>query len=355
MIEAVTVEEVDKVNEIVENFKSSEITPETFTEALNTISKLEYDNEISRADYDRGLELLKEVYKEKHLHEADLVSYLVEAPNPENAEANELIKSALGDAMFAYEHQDELKELGITVDYRLHKEDEDKPKNIDSFWKCHLIGPNGRRLACNTSSWHSGVPTPDDLTGVSDDYRVKAEENTIAAKSYKDSREKVAAAKAELPTLKKRLKLYERRYGKDSSQYRELLSYIDKTQKTIDGGIRAGRDTYATPNKDIDYKNYLDAKRMEDRPKPANPNAQNANVAKFKDAKWDENYNKRWELRNQELDKEDAESLAKMAQRNAEEKVRRDTQLQKEKDRVKATLDELRQKIADSKAKRGVN
>ena len=94
---------------------------------------------------------------------------------------------------------------------------------------------------------------------------------------------------------------------------------------------------------------------MEDRPKPANPNAQNANVAKFKDAKWDEKYNKRWELRNQELDKEDAESLAKMAQRNAEEKVRRDTQLQREKDRVKATLDELRQKIADSKAKRGVN
>ena len=298
-----------------------------------------------------------EYFDEPLVYKVDNIkSVMTEAANPDNAEANELIKKALSDATFAYENADKLKDLGITVDYKLWS-DEKTVKDNGSFAYCELIGKNGRRLRCNTSTFGSRM-SGEDLKRVKDYYNGGKEDervDTISPKSYKTSREAVNTAKQELPTLKRRLNLYERRYGKDSSQYRELLRYIDKTQKTIDDGIRAGIDTYATLNKDIDYKNYLDSKRMEDRPKPANPNAQNANVAKFKDAKWDEQYNKRWELRNKELDKEDAESLAKMAQRNAEEKVRRDTQLQREKDRVKATLDELRQKIADSKAKRGAN
>ena len=298
-----------------------------------------------------------EYFDEPLVYKVDTIkSVMTEAANPDNAEANELIKKALSNATFAYENADKLKDLGITVDYKLWS-DEKTVKDNGSFAYCELIGKNGRRLRCNTSTFGSRM-SGEDLKRVKDYYNGGKEDervDTISPKSYKTSREAVNTAKQELPTLKRRLNLYERRYGKDSSQYRELLRYIDKTQKTIDDGIRAGIDTYATLNKDIDYKNYLDSKRMEDRPKPANPNAQNANVAKFKDAKWDEQYNKRWELRNQELDKEDAESLAKLAQRNAEEKLRRDTQLQREKDRVKATLDELRQKIADSKAKRGVN
>lgn len=328
--------------------EQEEFKIETLKKKIEQLEKQQEVTAFSASDA-RELESLKE-----ELAKLESKDELTEASNPDNAEANELIKKALFNATFAYENADKLKDLGITVDYKLLS-DETTVKDNGAFLYCELVGKNGRRLNCNTSTFRSHM-SGEDLKSVKDYYNGGKEDervDTISPKSYKTSREAVNTAKQELPTLKRRLNLYERRYGKDSSQYRELLSYIDKTQKTIDGGIRAGIDTYATLNKDIDYKNYLDSKRMEDRPKPANPNAQNANVAKFKDAKWDENYNKRWELRNQELDKKDAESLAKMAQRNAEEKIRRDTQLQREKARVKATLDELRQKIADSKAKRG--
>lgn len=282
---------------------------------------------------------------------------LNEAANPENAEANDLIKKSLDNAMFAYENRDKLKKLGITVDYHLWS-DIDKPEDAGSFSSCELVGKNGRRLSCGTYKYGS-QRSGRQLKDVSEVYGASRKEDekidTLSPKSYKSSKKEVEEAKNEMPTLKRRLNLYERRYGKDSSQYRELLNYIKNKKLVINNGIQARQNTYNVPNKDVDYKNYLDSKRMEDRPKPADPNVKNPNITKFKDAKWDENYNKRWELRNQEQDKEDAETLAKIAQRNAEDKIRRDTQLQKEKDRVKATLDELRQKIADYKSKRGVN
>lgn len=288
-----------------------------------------------------------------NLNEADLLSYLTEAPNPENADANELIKSSLKDALFAYNHRDELKELGIDVDYKVWSDHtEEEPSMIDDFASCYLVGKNGRKLSCNTSRWEVGsMPASRDLNRTSGDYYDYVDEDTFAKKSYKDSREVIKNAKSELPTLKRRLKLYERRYGKDSSQYRLLLRDIHKIEETISKGIKAHKQTdYGqTPDENVDYKNYLDSKKIKDREKPYEAPRMNPTLAAFKGAKSDEEYEAHEEERNRKQDEEDAQRIADMAKRAAEEKSRRDAYLAKSRERTQATLKEIRDRIAASK------
>ena len=288
-----------------------------------------------------------------YLSEANAVSYLTEAPNPDNAEANELIKSALKDAMFAINNTDKLKEIGIDVEVK--KWHEDEPATERNLHSVYLVGPKGRKLSCNTSGWRDGFNSSSDMTNTTKDWSTNHEENTIEQRNYKQSRLEVSQAKQELPVLKKRLKLYERRYGKDSSQYRELVKYIKKTEETIANGIKARQiSSYrSTPNENVDFKNYLDKEKVADRPKPYVAPKMNPTVAAYKGAKAEEDYEAREEERNKKYDEEDAQRIADMAKRAAEEKSRRDAYLNAAKERTQATLKEIRDRIAASKAKRG--
>lgn len=352
MVESTAVEETynfsQEVRDIIDNYKGE--STEDYLNALNAISELENKNVIGKDEYEKAIKYIQDSLK---LRESEYSTFL-EAANPDNAEANDLIKKALSDAMFAYKHQDELKELGITVDYDIWHGEE--PKNAGSFSKCNLVGANGRTLKCNTNEWRNEMPESRDITRVSNSYSNDEEENTVAQKSYKDSKEKVKIAKEELPTLKRRLNLYERRYGKDSRQYRELVDYIKQTEKTIEKGIQARKKTdYGQkPNENVDFKNYLDQKKMTDREKPYEAPKVNPTIAKYKDAKFEEQYNKDWEARNKKYDEEDAQRIADYARRAAEDKSRRDSQLNDAKARTKETLDALRARVEASKARRGV-
>lgn len=276
----------------------------------------------------------------------DLYKFLTEASNPDNAEANELIRNSLSNAFVAYKNRAKLKDLGITVDYRIWSNLDGEPTKTDDFSRCELIGKNGRRLRCDT---HGSGLRGRDLKNVAVDFATPSKEDervdTLSPKSYKTSKEEVAAAKAEMPTLKRRLSLYERRYGKDSSQYKELVDYIKNQQRIIDKGVYARQNTYKDVSEDVDFKNYFDSKRMEDRSKPLNPSDVNPEVVRYKDAKRQERYNKEIEARNKQSDEEDAQRIADMAKRAAEDKSRRDAYLNKNQEYVKNTLDDIHSRI----------
>lgn len=352
MVESTSSEEAynfsQDVRKILDNYKGE--STEDYLNSLNAISELENKNVIGKDEYDKAIKYIQDSLK---LRESEYSTFL-EAANPDNAEANDLIKKALSDAMFAYTHQDDLKELGITVDYAIWSDEE--PKDADSFSKCNLVGSNGRTLKCNTNKWHNGIPESRDITRVSDSYSKDEEENTVAQKSYKDSKEKVKIAKEELPKLKRRLNLYERRYKKNSPEYRELDKLVKQTEETINKGIQSHKKTdYGQkPNENVDFKNYLDQKKMTDREKPYEAPKVNPTIAKYKDAKFEEKYNEDWEERNKKHDEEDAQRIADMAKRAAEEKSRRDSQLNANKERTKKTLDELRARINEMKERRGI-
>ena len=325
---------------------------EEYMDTLNKISALEDEGKINTEEYQAAISYIQESLK---LRESDYQTFL-EAANPDNAEANELIKSSLKNAAFAYAHKDDLKKIGIDVEAKIWPSETDLT-DPNSFNSVFLVGPNGRKLSCNTNSWNAGsMPKSQTLTTTSENYRNNWDEDTIFAKSYKSSKEKIKAAKEELPTLKRRLNLYERRYGKDSTQYKDLVRYIKQTEKTINDGVKADRDAryYDRPSEDVDYKNYLDSKKMADREKPYVAPKENPTVASYKNAREDERYQEKIAEENKKMDEEGIKRLAQLAQTNAEDKLIRDTRLNNAREKTKATLDELKARVEASKAKRGV-
>lgn len=277
-----------------------------------------------------------------------------EAANPENAEANALIRQALDDKRFAVEHKKDLEKLGLRVDVSEYTKS-DGTKEISDVY---LTGPNGRKLQSAYFNWdrHStgdfkpsddaykkdGINQWDEKTGKYKNVKNLDKDFTLDRRTYGESKKQVSSAKQDLPRLKKRLNLYAKRYGEDSSQYRELKRGIDSRESTIKQGITPRYSE--NRSKDIDYLNYLNKPLRSDRPQArrtynsysvnSDPVARsndgtevdkaNELSRKYKKTKDYQDYNNRQKEDNLRRDREDEERVQDIIKSNKEEKDRRD-------------------------------
>lgn len=308
-----------------------------------------------------------------------------EAANPENAEANELIYNALKDKEYAVAHKDELKKHGIDVDVQSYGTD---PKDLN-YATVFLKGENGRRLRVSNTSYHWDTLDTSDIEPNQSDYekydginkynpRTDRYDNaknlrndfTLTSKSYEDSKAKVKEAKEILPTLKRRLNLYERRYGKNSQQYRYLANEIRSKEATLSDGIQALHTR--TLSKDIDYKNYLNKPLRFDRDKPReryNKNdfwtsdgvtrdgteidKANATSREYKTLRYQQRRNEEDKKDNLERDKEDLERIADYTKQFNEDKKRRDSVTEKVDRNINKQFDEIYKKLDKHKKRLG--
>lgn len=295
----------------------------------------------------------------------DLLSYLTdtelkEAPNPENAEANELIRKSLADWDVAIKNEKELSKYGISLDIN---------KNQDTIYGVNLVGKNGRKLVAHRGMWHS---TPENIE-YDQPYDGDYKDATLYQKSYTKSRSEYKDAVEELPRLKKRLNLYNRRYGEDSERTKELKDEIKKAQKIVDDGIQVqqavkknqwgGLDHTRAIHPDADLKGYLDSTKVKDREYDDNLvytrgdsyyNGKNKEVSKYEHMKSQEAYNKRQAEENKRRDAEDEERLERYRKSFAEEKANRDEYLQKDIDETRKERDAFNKRLEDFRAKRGI-
>lgn len=277
-----------------------------------------------------------------------------EAANPENAEANALIRQALDDKRFAVEHKKDLEKLGLRVDVSEYTKS-DGTKEISDVY---LTGPNGRKLQSAYFNWdrHStgdfkpsddaykkdGINQWDEKTGKYKNVKNLDKDFTLSRRTYGEAKKKVSDAKQDLPRLKKRLNLYAKRYGEDSSQYRELKRDIDSRESTIKQGITPRYSE--NRSKDVDYLNYLNKPLRSDRPQARRTyNSYSVNSEpvgrsndgteidkanelsrKYKKTKDYQDYNNRQKEDNLRRDKEDEERVQNLIKSNKEEKDRRD-------------------------------
>lgn len=308
-----------------------------------------------------------------------------EAANPENAEANELIYNSLKDKEYAVAHKDELKKHGIDVDVQSYGDDPADLGHAHVFLK----GENGRRLRVSNLPYRWDTMTTIDIEPRQSDYEqydginkynpktdkydnAKDLRNdfTLPYKSYKDSKTKVKEAKAILPTLKKRLNLYERRYGKDSEQYRQLANEIKANEAIVSEGIHALH--FRKLSKDIDYKNYLNKPLRFDRDKPRERYSKNsywtsdgvtrdgtevdkanATSREYKTLRYQQRHNENTKKDNLERDKEDLERIADYTKRFNEEKKRRDSVTEKVDRNLNKQFDEIYKKLDKYKKRLG--
>lgn len=262
-----------------------------------------------------------------------------EAANPENAEANALIRQALNDANFAVEHKKELEKLGLRVD-------ENRFSSSNDLLDVYLTGPNGRKLRARPNRFNSYTSTDDykpskeeyykdginQWDEKTEDYKnVKNLDNdyTLSRRTYGETKKEVSDAKQDLPRLKKRLNLYAKRYGENSSQYRELKRDIEHRDSIIKRGVTPRYSE--NKSADIDYLNYLNKPFRSDRSQARDTYRDGTEIdkanelsEKYKKAKADKNYNDRQKEYNLQRDKEDEERVQDLIKRNKEEKDRRD-------------------------------
>lgn len=296
---------------------------------------------------------------------------LNEAANPENAEANELISKALRDKQFALNSKDELKKHGIDVDYDTYSD--------GSMGSVYLKGEKGRRLKVDPTNWRGG-----DFEVSRDDYERLDKYNaynsktgnyenlkkgldteyTLGTKSYRTSAANVKDAKEELPKLEKRLKLYAKRYGENSKEYRDLKRTIDSNKYTISKGIVPSVDS-GKVSKDVDFKNYLNAPLRGDRPAEREKythwdhvssnivgqekDPANATLDKYRDLKAQERANNRDRDYNAEQDAQELERIKVYADEHAKNKASRDARLAKNDAYVDAGLSDIDKRLKDFK------
>lgn len=304
-------------------------------------------------------------------------SSLLEAANPENAEANELISTALKNRQFAVDHKKELKDLGIEVDADIYSD--------GKLGDVYLIGKEGRRLKCNY--WDNDDLTPshnrpsneiyykkdninkyNDETGKYENLKNLDSDFTLSGKSYKNSKEAVKQAKEELPRLKKRLNLYSRRYGEDSREYRELSNTIKQHENTIKKGVQPSYGSaYDDISKDVDFKNYLDSPFRSDRPQErkkytfddtyyqgmsrdavgAEIDPANATSRAYKTTLRNQKSNEQQKLDNLKRDQDEIENITYRMNRYQEDKQRRDSITAKADKEIENSFNDIRRKLAD--------
>lgn len=328
----------------------------------------------------KGKELYEEAIPEDpyaYLTEEELT----EAANPENAKVNELIRGSLSSIENAKKNAKKLEKYGIQTKYTTYSDrDTAEPRNLDeipdvdndygNIRSAFLIGPKGRKLKIDSYSSDdvdkvTKVEYKDSLASKQTGHKTDKYDNTLTQKTYKPSKDEVSAAKAELPKLKRRLNLYNRRYGEDHKYTKDLKKEIKKLEDTINKGIVPSRkedrvnswssrtEPISKIHPDADLKNYLDKEPQDTRFEYPAEDAPNPTVQKYKNAKSEERYADQEELRNKEYDKRDQEDINDRIKRAQEDKERRDAYVKDIRDRANADLSELRARIEKMKKRRG--
>lgn len=302
---------------------------------------------------------------ESYNKELNEFNKLEEKRNPENDEANELIRNSLNNDEYAKNHTTELRKHGIKY----------IPPEKGKEWKGGALeGKEGRRLATiskDNVDWYKDRAdkvtdyTYNDSygTGYSHDDYYK-DYHDLLQKTYKDSKEKYKNAKKNIRKQSTKVANMEKKPTWDS----RILKARDTLQDykdTLDRGIYATSKT-SKIHPDTDLKSFLNAKKHSDRPLPRekDPKYQRANrntadpankdVEDYKEVKSGKSYIARQKEQNKRQDQEDKDRIADMKRRAKEEKNRRDTYLNREEKEVNKMDSKIQSKL-DAYRKRMTN
>ncbi len=301
---------------------------------------------------------------------------LTEARNPENDEANELIRTALNDPEYAKNHTSELRKHGIKY----------IPPEEGREWKGGALeGKQGRRLAVNNDAdWRRDdlrqiVDTsysPYDSSyanGYSQENRDKDYED-LRQKTYAKSREEYNRARKNINRQRTRVRNLENKDQFDS-QVLKARDTLQNYEDTLKKGISADYKDTRKIHPDTDLKGFLNAKRHSDRPlaRENDPkfakdsysfrnrrdkgdriiDPSNRDLQDYKWAKSERKYLDKERERIDQSNQEDQDRIKEMKKRFADDKARREkgykAQEKSWKDvdsRIQNRLDNYRQKMS---------
>jgi len=323
----------------------------------------------ARKNYNQNKKGIKKLLKKES-------EELTEARNPENDEANELIRTALNDPEYAKNHTSELRKHGIKY----------IPPEEGREWKGGALeGKRGRRLAINNNAeWRrddireivdtSYSPYSSSYAnGYSQENRDKDYED-LRQKTYAKSREDYNRARKNIDRQRTRVRNLENKDQFDSKvlKARDTLQNYEDTLKR---GISADYKDTRKIHPDVDLKGFLNAKRHSDRPlaRENDPkfaknsysfknrrdkgdriiDPSNRDLQDYKWAKSERKYLDKERERINQSNQEDQDRIKEMRKRFADDKARREkgfkAQEKNWKDvdsRIQNRLDNYRQKMS---------
>ena len=337
--------------------KDNETTEEEFWDTLeeydidSIISNLE--SYLSPVQVDKIVRRYEDIANEDE-EEFEESEKLTEARNPENDEANELIRTSLNDPEYAKTHTAELRKHGIKYL---------KP-NKDWGDNGALEGKQGRRLAINTDpkwsknnvDYNTGRYMNDDAVYKKDYSRedTYADQKDLRQKGYVDSKEEYNKAKNSIKRQRTKVSNMEKKDKEAGINWNEKTSKARDTLKHYEDVLKKGIEpNYKNTKKihpDTDLKGFLNAKKHSDRELPLEKQpdynkGRNKTVTQFNNLKAEKNYLDHERERNKEEDRKDQERIEYYKQRAAEDKARRDEYLANNEKEWQKGQDELNQKL----------
>lgn len=290
---------------------------------------------------------------------------LTEARNPENDEANELIRTSLNDPEYAKNHATELRKHGIKY----------IPPEEGKEWKGGALeGKQGRRLAVDVDRYGAFKDRIDRatqpnysndayLTGYSGDDSY-ADGRDLRQKTYVKSREEYNRARKNIDRQRTRVRNLENKDHFDS-QVLKARDTLQNYEDTLKRGISADyKDTHKI-HPDTDLKGFLNAKKHSDRPLARENDPEygrhrgviadpaNKDLEDYKWAKSERKYLDKERERINQSNQEDQDRIKEMRKRFAEDKARREKGYKayekrwKDVDsRIQNRLDNYRQKMS---------
>ena len=261
---------------------------------------------------------------------------LNEKRNPENDEANELIRTSLNDPEYAKNHATELRKHGIKY----------IPPEEGKEWKGGALeGKQGRRLAVNVDRYGAFKDRVDRvtqpsysndayLTGYSSDDSY-ADERDLRQKTYVKSREDDNRARKNIDRQRTRVRNLENKDHFDS-QVLKARDTLQNYEDTLQRGISADYKDTRKIHPDTDLKGFLNAKRHSDRPlsrendpeygrhRGVTADPANKDLEDYKWAKSERKYLDKERERIDQSNKEDQDRIKEMRKRFAEDKARRE-------------------------------
>lgn len=266
---------------------------------------------------------------------------LTEKRNPENDEANDLIRKSLRDKDFAKTHAQELKKHGIEyVPGEGYRGDKLKGKNgryMDIYKPTFSDDPMQSRAYVGSSDpkWNKekqDYDMPNDNTY----YDANAMQHNLAQKTYSNTKAFNKEAKA---NIEKQTKKVERKEAK-AKEKGERLRWDDrdkeklrKYQYSVEKGVEPEVISHKI-DKDVDLKNFLNAEKPS--VKQANAEAPKTDniVTKYKNIKNAKKYIDSTKEENRKRDQEDQERIEFYKQQAAKEKASRDADVQRREDKI---------------------
>ncbi len=293
-------------------------------------------------------------------------SALTEARNPENDEANELIRTALNDPEYAKNHTSELRKHGIKY-IKPEKRYDNGALEGKQGRRLNIVGdPDWRKDDVRDVTNYGGYDTDNAYAKgyKSDDAR--ADEIDLHQKNYKNSKSDYALAKNNIKRQRTKVaNMKKKDAGKWNSKTFDAEQKLRSYENTLKRGITAGFAPSDKIHPDTDLKGFLNAKKHSDRPlaREKDPKYRrdrgvivdpaNKDVEDYKWAKSERKYLDRERERINQSNQEDQDRIEEMKKRAAEEKARREKGYKaQEKDwknvdtRLNKKLDKYRQRMS---------